>query len=70
MTLYLVISLVVQMVNNLPAMQETQVPSLGQIDPLEKEMEAHFCIAWSLIVIDKTQFVFFSKCRFPWWLRQ
>ena len=27
-----------QMVKNLPAMLETQVPSLGQEDPLEKEM--------------------------------
>ena len=26
------------MVNNLPMMQETQVPSLGQEDPLEKGM--------------------------------
>ena len=30
--------LLVQMVKNLPAMQETRVPSLGQGDPLEKEM--------------------------------
>ena len=27
-----------QMVKNLPAIQETQVPFLGQEDPLEKEM--------------------------------
>ena len=31
-------SLVVQMVKNLPAVQETQVRSLGQEDPLEKGM--------------------------------
>ena len=31
-------SLVVQVVQNLPARQETQVQSLGQEDPLEKEM--------------------------------
>ena len=30
-----------QMVKNLPAMQETQVQSLGQEDPLEKEMAIH-----------------------------
>ena len=30
--------LVAQTVKNLPAMQETWVPSLGQEDPLEKEM--------------------------------
>ena len=31
-------SLVTQTVNNLPAIQETPVRSLGQEDPLEKEM--------------------------------
>ena len=31
-------SLVVQLVKNLPAMQETQVLSLGQENPLEEEM--------------------------------
>ena len=41
MTLYLGISLVVGMVNNLPAMQETQVPFLGWEYPLEKEMATH-----------------------------
>ena len=30
------VSLVAQMVQNLPAMQETPVRSLGQEDPLEK----------------------------------
>ena len=36
-----------QMVKNLPAMQETRVPTLGQKDPLEKEMATHFSIlAW------------------------
>ena len=34
-------SLVAQLVKNLPAMQETQVSSLGQKDPLEKEMATH-----------------------------
>ena len=29
---------------NLPAMQETQVPSLGQEDPLVKEMATHSSI--------------------------
>ena len=38
-----------QMVKNLPAMQETQVRSLGQEDPLEKGMAAHFSIlAWRI----------------------
>ena len=34
-------SLVAQMVKNLPAMQETQVWSLGQEDPLKKGMATH-----------------------------
>ena len=34
-------SLVAQTVKNLPAMQETQVQSLGQEDPLEKGMANH-----------------------------
>ena len=34
-------SLVTQMVKNLPAVQETQVRSLGREDPLEKEMATH-----------------------------
>ena len=34
-------SLLAQTVKNLPAMQETQVPSLGQEDPLEKGMATH-----------------------------
>ena len=33
--------LVAQMVKNLPAMQETQFPLLGQEDPLEKGMATH-----------------------------
>ena len=37
------------MVENLPAMQETQVQSLGWEDPLEKEMATHFNIlAWRI----------------------
>ena len=42
-------SLVAQMVKTPPAMQETQVQSLGQEDPLEKEMATHFIIlAWRM----------------------
>ena len=37
------------MVKNLPAIQETQVRSLGQEDPLEKEMATHSSIlAWKI----------------------
>ena len=40
-------SLLAQLVKSLPAMRETLVPSLGQEDPLEKEMVAHSSIlAW------------------------
>ena len=35
---------IAQMVKNLPAMQETQVRSLGQKDPLEKETAIHSSI--------------------------
>ena len=42
-------SLVAQMKKHLPAMQETQVQSLGQEDPLEKQMATHSSIlAWRL----------------------
>ena len=42
-------SLVAQMVKNLSAMQETQVWSLGQEDPLEKGMATHSSIvAWRI----------------------
>ena len=38
------------MVKNLPVTQETRVQSLGQEDPLEKEMTIHFTIlAWRIL---------------------
>ena len=36
--------LVAQKVKNLPAMQETQVRSLGREDPLEEKVATHFSI--------------------------
>ena len=34
---------------NLPAMRDTQIPSLGQEDPLEKEIATHSSIlAWKI----------------------
>ena len=36
----------IQAVKNLPAVQETWVQSLGQEDPLEKEMATHSNILW------------------------
>ena len=42
-------SLVAQMVKNLPAVQETRVRSLGWEDPLEKEKATHSSIlAWRI----------------------
>ena len=42
-------SLVAQMVKRLPAMQETQVRSLGQENLLEKEVAAHSStVAWKI----------------------
>ena len=42
-------SLVAQTVKNMPAMQEMQVRSLGQEDPLEKEVTTHSSIfAWEI----------------------
>ena len=42
-------SLVVQLVKNLPAVQETWVRSLGWEDPLEKGKATHFSIlAWRI----------------------
>ena len=38
-----------QMIKSLPTMQETQVRSLGEEDPLEKEMATHSSIlAWKI----------------------
>ena len=42
-------SLVAQTVKNLPVVQEIQVPSLGQEDPLEKGMDIHSStLAWKI----------------------
>ena len=42
-------SLVAQLIRNPSAMQETPVQSLGQEDPLEKEMATHSSIlAWRI----------------------
>ena len=43
-----------QTVKNLPAIQETQVHSLGQEDPLEKGMATHSTIlAWRILWVEK-----------------
>ena len=47
--MYLKASLVVQRLKRLPAMWENWVRSLGQEDPLEKEMATHSSIlAWRI----------------------
>ena len=47
-------SLVVQLVKNLPAMQETWVQFLGWEDPLEEGMATHYRIlAWEIPWIDE-----------------
>ena len=46
-------SLVAQAVKNLPAMQETQVQSLGRGDTLDKEMTTHSgIIVWKITWIE------------------
>ena len=43
-------SLVAQIVKNLPAIQETQVQSLGREDSLDKKMATHSSIlAWEIL---------------------
>ena len=47
-------SLVAQMVKHLPAMQKTQVRSLGREDPLEKGMATHSStLAWKIPWMEK-----------------
>ena len=49
-----IIVLVAQTVKCLPAMQETWVQSLGQEDPLEKEMEIHSStLGWKIPWIEE-----------------
>ena len=61
------ISLVAQMVKHLPTMWETQVQSLGQEDPLEKEMATHSStLAWKIPWTeepDRLQSMGFAKCQ-------
>ena len=43
-----------QTVKRLPAMRETQVRSLGQEDPLEKEMASHSStLAWEILWMEE-----------------
>ena len=54
MRLLLQLESLAQSVKNLPAVQETRVRSLGQEDPLEKEMATHTSIlAWKISWTEK-----------------
>ena len=49
-------SLVAQTVQTPPAMRETQVPSLGQEDPLEKGMATHSnVLTWRIPWTEETE---------------
>ena len=55
---------VAQMVKNLPAMQETQVQSLGWEDPLEEEMSSPSSIlAWRIPQTEETGGLQWSTLR-------
>ena len=62
--------LVTETVKNLAAMQETQVPSLGQEDPLEKGMAPHSSIlVWSFTWTEETvglQSTRSQRVRYDW----
>ena len=52
------------MVKNLPAMQETQVQTLDQEDPLEKGMVTHSSIlAWKIPSTEKPGRLQSMKCK-------
>ena len=51
----ILVSLMAQIVKNLPAMQETQVQSLGWEDPLEKGKATHSSnLAWEIPRTEET----------------
>ena len=58
------------MVENLPAIQETQVQSLGQEDPLEEEMATNSSIlAWRIPWTEEPgglQFMEFQRVGYVW----
>ena len=52
-----------QTIKNLPAMQETQLQSLGREDPLEKGMATHSSILASRILATHSSIL---ASRIPW----
>ena len=60
--IYVGLPLVAQMVKSLPAVRETQVRSLGQEDPLEKEVATNSSIlAWKIPWMEEP-----GKLYSPW----
>ena len=60
-----------QLVKNLPAMQETPVRSLGQEDPLEKEMATHSSIlAWRIPMDRGAWWATVQRVRHVWVTKQ
>ena len=59
-------SLVAQMVKNLPAMQEAQVRSLSQEDPLEKGMATHSSIIVWTIPVHMEEEMATHSCVLAW----
>ena len=58
------VSLVAQMVKNLPTMQETRVQSLGWEDSLEKEMATHYSIfAWRILWTEESGVLKSWSCK-------
>ena len=52
---------VAQMVKHLPTMQETRVRSLGQEDPLEKEMATHSStLAWKIPWMEEPSYIYYG----------
>ena len=52
------------MVTNPPAMQETQVQSLGWEDPLEKEMATHsYLLVWRISWTEELQSMGLQRVR-------
>ena len=56
-----------QMIKNLPAMWDTRIQSLGQEDPLEKEMTTHSSIlAWRSLWTEQPGWLLSKGVRRSW----
>ena len=64
---FLCFFMMAQRVKRLPAMWETRVWSLGQEDPLEKEMATHFSIlAWEILGTEEPEGLQFMELQKSW----